>query len=208
MKLKKCPNNHFYDAKTSEFCPHCPASVPKPVLESNPMSESPHPLDIIVKTENAQKDIPVTTPSLQIAEPLSSSRATPDSTDQKTVAVWEAPSGSEPVVGWLVCVKGSYFGQSFSLKTGNNNVGRSMDMDIPLAQENTISRNRHCVITFEPEKQDYFIQPGESTGLTYLNSEVVMSIKTINTRDIIKLGNCEFSFFPLCGDNFNWKNVI
>ena len=205
MKLKKCLNNHFYDAEANKLCPHCPVSLHSPKPEANPIVELPHPLDIIVKTENAQDGVSVSTSHL---EPASSSKAIPDSTDQKTVAVWETPSGLEPVVGWIVCVKGSYFGQSFTLKTGNNSVGRSMDMNIPLAQENTISRNRHCIITFEPEKQEFFIQPGESTGLSYLNGEVVMSFTRLSERDTISIGSCEFVFYPLCCDNFNWKNVI
>jgi hypothetical protein len=130
------------------------------------------------------------------------------SSEMKTVAMWEAPAGSEPITGWLVCVRGSYFGQSFDLKAGNNSVGRSMDMDVPLAQEDTVSRNRHCIITFEPEKQAFFIQPGEGGGLTYLNSNLVTTFTKINARDKINLGNCEFIFYPLCGDKFSWKNVI
>jgi hypothetical protein len=126
----------------------------------------------------------------------------------KTVALWNAPTGTEPVVGWLVCVKGSYFGQSFTLKAGNNSIGRSLDMDVPLAQENTVSRNRHCLITFEPENRDFFIQPGESSGLTYLNGTLIMSFTKMGIRDHIKLGSCEFIFYPLCDDTFTWDDMI
>ena len=132
----------------------------------------------------------------------------PISDDSKTVALWDSPSGTEPVVGWLVCVKGSYFGESFNLKAGNNSVGRSMDMDIPLAQENSISRSRHCVITFEPEKQEYFIRSVEGVGATYLNDEAVTAFTQVKEYDVIKIGNCEFIFYPLCGNNFSWENVI
>jgi len=148
---------------------------------------------------------PLSTPAVVSPEvPLSP----PVSGDMKTVAMWNAPNGTEPVVGWLVCVKGIYFGQSFSLKTGNNSVGRSMEMDVPLAQVSTISRIRHCIITYEPEKKEFFVQPGESSGLTYLNGNLVLSFTRINARDTIKLGSCEFVFYPLCGERFDWKNYI
>lgn len=166
MKLKKCFNNHFYNASENERCPFCPAPV--------------------------------------VAEPV----VTPPSVseDQKTVAVWDAPSGADPVVGWLVCVKGEYFGQSFNLKTGNNSVGRAMNMDIPLAQEPSVSRNKHCVITFEPQNQVFYIQQGESSGLTYLNGNIVMTPTQMNAQDKIKLGTAEFILIPFCMDGFRWED--
>ena len=205
MKLKKCSNNHYYNENTNEFCPHCP--VPPILIEAQlPIIESTSELR---SAQEYVPETPVFRPAAPAAVPIASEGSElPTTDDQKTVAVWDAPSGTEPVVGWIICVKGSYFGQSFVLKTGNNSVGRSMDMDIPLAQENTISRNRHCTITFEPEKQEFFIQPGESTGLIYLNGEVVMTVTRLIERDAVRIGNCEFVFYPLCGDKFNWKNVI
>lgn len=131
-----------------------------------------------------------------------------DINDVKTVALWNSPSGTEPIVGWLVCVKGEYFGQSFDLKTGNNAVGRAMNMDIPLAQEPSVSRNKHCVITFEPQNQVFYIQQGESSGLTYVNGEMVMSPTIIKEQDRIKLGAAEFLLIPFCADGFRWEDYI
>ncbi len=128
--------------------------------------------------------------------------------DVKTMAVWDAPAGAEPVVGWLVCIQGEYFGQSFPLKTGNNGVGRAMHMDIPLAQEPTVSRNKHCVITFEPQNQEFYIQQGESSGLTYLNDEMVLSPVRMAARDRIRLGKAEFILVPLCTDGFRWEDFM
>ena len=126
----------------------------------------------------------------------------------KTVAIWNAPPGSDPVVGWLVCIKGEYIGQSFSLKSGNNFVGRAMDMDIHLAQEPSVSRNRHCIITYEPNDQVFYIQQGESSGLTYLNGDMVMAPTKINERDIIRIGDTAFLLIPLCVNGFRWEEYI
>ena len=122
--------------------------------------------------------------------------------------MWDAPAGAEPVVGWLVCVKGEYFGQSFALKAGNNGVGRAMNMDVPLAQEPTVSRNKYCIITFEPQSQVFYIQQGESSGLTYLNDEMVMSPHKMAARDRIRLGKAEFILIPLCTDGFRWEEYM
>lgn len=128
-----------------------------------------------------------------------------DTEDVKTVAMWNAPAGIDPVVGWLVCVKGEYFGQSFNLKAGNNTVGRAMNMDIPLAQEPSVSRNKHCVITYEPLNQVFYIQQGESSGLTYLNGEMVMFPTKMKEQDRIKLGTVELLLIPFCTNGFRWE---
>ena len=199
MKLKKCPNNHFYNADEHKNCPQCAL-----LKEKEPITKNPHITDKTDSVINTGVSAEFSVAVISASQPIAQS----GSTDMKTVAMWNAPTGSEPVVGWLVCIKGTYMGQSFILKTGNNNIGRSMDMDVPLAQENTVSRNRHCIITFEPEKQEFFIQPGESSGLTYLNGELALTIVKLSMRDKIKLGNCEFVFFPLCDGKFNWKDLI
>jgi hypothetical protein len=123
--------------------------------------------------------------------------------DVKTMAIYNF-SDSEPVVGWLVCVKGAYIGQSFNLKTGRNNIGRAMNMDVPLAQEPSVSRNIHAVLTYEPQKRAFYLQAGESSGLTYLNDELVMSFVAIKAYDRIRIGGGEFIFIPFCGENFTW----
>ena len=125
-----------------------------------------------------------------------------------TSAMWNTPTAVEPVVGWLVCVKGVNFGQSFNMKAGNNSIGRAIDMDIYLAQEKSVSRNKHCIITFEPNSQSFFIQQGESRGLTYLNGEMVMAPTKMKANDSIRIGQAEFVFIPLCVDGFRWENHL
>ena len=131
-----------------------------------------------------------------------------DAEDVKTVAVWSAPGGSEPVVGWLVCVKGEYIGQSFNIKSGNNAVGRSMNMDVHLAKEQSVSRHKHCIITYEPNSQAYYVQQGESSGITYLNGNMVMTPTEIKARDSIRIGKAEFILIPLCVDGFRWDGLV
>jgi len=128
--------------------------------------------------------------------------------DMKTVAFYHNAAGSEPVVGWLVCVKGAYLGEGFPLKAGRNNIGRAMDNDVPLAQEMSISRKCHAVLTFDPKKCSFFVQPGESSGLTYLNEELVMTFRPLKAYDKIQLGEAELLFAPFCGDAFAWEDYI
>lgn len=171
--------------------------VSEPIRPQSPVEE---------QVSNGVSHTSLTHSSLQEAVDAVTSHK--DTEDVKTVAMWNAPVGSEPVVGWLICVKGEYFGQSFSLKAGNNSVGRAMNMDIHLAQEDSVSRNKHCVVTYEPNTQVFFVQQGESSGLTYLNGEMIMTPSKMKAKDRIKVGQAEFLLIPLCVDGFKWEDYL
>lgn len=124
----------------------------------------------------------------------------------KTIAIYSDLSDDEPVVGWLVCIKGAYFGQSFHLIAGKNLIGRSPMMDIVLENEDSISRNTHAVVIYEPKKRIFILQAGESKGLTYLNDDLILEYKTLHAYDKIQLGECELLFVPFCNENFTWDS--
>jgi len=123
--------------------------------------------------------------------------------ESKTVAFYD--NEVEPVIGWLVCVKGEYLGIGFPLKTGRNMIGRSATMDIALVKDISISRNCHTIITYEPQKQLFYVQPGEANGLTYVNEELLMLPQQICDYDKIQIGNSLFILRSLCGEGFSWE---
>ncbi|MGN0370217.1 MAG: FHA domain-containing protein [Butyrivibrio sp.] len=131
----------------------------------------------------------------------------PEYDSAKTVGVY-ADVQTEPVVGWLVCVKGESIGESFNLKAGKNAIGRGGGMDVMLAKERSVSRDKHAVITYEPKKKNFFIQPGESSGLVYLNDELLMSFSQLTAYDSIQLGEAVFKFVPFCGESFIWEDWL
>lgn len=113
---------------------------------------------------------------------------------------------SEPVVGWLVCIGGCYFGECFKIFAGKNSIGRSEENRIVIANDNSISRNKHALLVYEPKKRNFYIQPGDSSGLTYLNDDYITESKKMNARDIVELGDSKFMFIPLCGEDFSWED--
>ena len=150
-------------------------------------------------------------PSAQQAPPLGEAirSATAAQDDSKTVGIYNIPNTSgAPVVGWLVCVKGESVGESFNIRSGRNNIGRAVSMDISLVKEKSVSRERHCSITFEPKQKKFFLQSGESSGLTYVNDELVMTYVTLNNHDKILLGNSMFVFIRLVDEHFTWDDYI
>lgn len=147
---------------------------------------------------------------VQEAQPLLASvnavRETVHYEEARTVAFYD--NEAEPVVGWLVCVKGEYFGVSFPLKTGKNTIGRSSRMDVALTKEVSISRDRHAILTYEPRKRQFFVQPGEGNGLTYVNDDLLMMPQEIQDYDVVQVGNGVFVFRTLCGDKFTWDTYM
>jgi len=127
--------------------------------------------------------------------------------DVKTMAFYNF-TDAEPVVGWLVCVAGEYFGESFNLKTGQNFIGRNLTMDVPLAKDTRVSRVKHAIITYDPQNRIFFIGPGESSGLTYLNGNLLLAHQPLKAYEKVKAGNSEFIFIPCCGEHFAWEEYI
>lgn len=114
----------------------------------------------------------------------------------------------DPVVGWLVCIRGKHFGESFNIAAGKNSIGRSANNHIVLWKDNSVSREKHAMVIYEPKKRNFYVQPGDSSGLTYLNDEYITESKRLASGDIVELGDCQFIFIPLCGEKFTWEDYI
>ncbi len=114
----------------------------------------------------------------------------------------------DPVVGWMVCIEGKHFGESFEIKAGMNSIGRESGNKIVLSNDESVSRDKHALITYEPKHREFYLKPGDSSGLTYLNDEYITETKKLSKDDTIEIGNCKFIFVPLCGDSFTWEDHI
>lgn len=248
MKLKKCPEKHFYDADKYDECPHCAKKVKKPSTEKREENTSNRTSDKTVSLSQAsyqessktvylpetesiaggvskttqrtgnftvplfpEEDFPVQESekiekvsdfAREVAEKSASVHAMQNS-GEKTVAFYNT-GGTEPVVGWLVCVKGEYVGESFNLKEGQNFIGRSLGMDIALVNEKTVSREFHAGIIFDPVEKTFYAVPGHSNGLTYVNGSILFSALPLKAYDEIQLGKSLYVFMPFCGDSFSW----
>ena len=91
---------------------------------------------------------------------------------------------------------------------GQNSLGRSAGNNIMLPRENSVSREKHAFITFDPQNMDFYIQKGESSGLTYLDGKLIMSFEKMEAYSKITMGTSEFVFVPFCGERFKWSDYI
>lgn len=125
MKIAKCENNHYYDADKYKSCPHC-----------REMKNGSYSAEIQFDKTEALTELIDTGHKAD---------------DEVTVAYYSNTIQTNPVVGWLVCTKGAGFGESHSLKSGRNFVGRDSSMDVVLSGDKSISRNKHAIIVYDPK---------------------------------------------------------
>lgn len=126
----------------------------------------------------------------------------------KTVAYYDDFSETEPPTGWLVCVKGVYQGQAFGCKAGRNRIGRNANFDISLMNDVSITREPHAILIYEPKQRVFYLQNGTGDGLVYLNGSLLFSHEQLHAYDKVQIGNAEFVFLPLCGEQFTWDDYI
>lgn len=114
---------------------------------------------------------------------------------------------ADPTVGWVVCVKGPYYGQSFRLHSGKNKIGRSQEFDVRLLNDDSVSRSCVASIVFDTKNSAFSIIPGDSDSLCYVSGEALYERRALMGYEQIELGDSErnmFVFVPLCGEHFNW----
>ena len=179
MGMKRCESGHYYDAGKHVVCPLCAAVdvAPKPV-QAAAVQAPPQP---------------------RAGAPISPQDA------GKTVGVMKKEKGIDPVVGWLVCVAGPERGADFRLRGEKNYIGRANTMDVCIARDETVSRENHAAVSYNPKKKTFKILPGEGRGLVYLNGDEVDGPMDIRHGDKIELGQTSLMFVPLCGEEFDWE---
>lgn len=113
--------------------------------------------------------------------------------------------GRDPLAGFLVIIGGPGHGLSSELFYGVNSVGRHTRNRVSLDHgDERISRDAHCLITYDPASRKFFLQPGEGPNLTCLDGDPVSAPTELSAGAHIGLGDTLLRFVPLCGDDFDW----
>lgn len=129
----------------------------------------------------------------------------------KTIGKYLSTSGEtiSPVVGWIIGVKGSCFGQSFPIKSGKNRIARSSDADIKLLNDESVSRTCVGSVVYDAKANDFSILPGESDSLTYIEGSALYERRVLKGFEEIEFGDSgknKYIFVPLCGEKFQWNS--
>ena len=190
MAMTRCSHGHFYDAAKHTACPYC--GVGADVVEGKTRRVPDH-----VGAAPAAPAAPA------IVAPVAPPAGAADS--GVTRAVYrDASTGISPVIGWLVCVEGPDKGRDFRIHSEKNFIGRSATMDIAITGDESVSRERHASVAYDPKRRATWILPGEAAGLVYLNDQLVNTPMKLAARDTIEVGKTKLMFWPLCDDQFHW----
>ena len=186
--MVRCSEGHFYDPAKHGACPWCA----KPLELGGGAGADP--------TAGKTKPVAAVEAALSPAPPASAA-----SMAGVTKRVGPKELGIDPVVGWLVCVDGPDKGRDYRIHSERNFIGRAHSMDICINGDDTISREKHAILSFDPKKKQYWIQPGDSTGLVYLNGEAVYVPQPLQARDTIEIGQSKLQFIPFVNETFQWQ---
>ena len=195
MNVQKCANGlHFYDVDSYSSCPHCNGAVPRHGNLTAPVRPGGDPqtvpLDSVVSGGGGEVN-----PPEDVTVPFWGSD-------------WQGSVKLNPVVGWLVCVDGpsTLIGQSFPLKAGGNFIGREKDMDVAIAGDITVARQKHVEIIYEPNERKFTIHRGGSKELSYLGKKVILEQETLEAGNTITIGKTQLVFVPFCTpENHFWQ---
>lgn len=236
MDLKRCNNGHFYDGDSYASCPHCAGGVePNYAGAASPYDMNDYGMDmgqqgygqpdmmnnyagsVTEKIDSAFDDVYSNTSeadsglenTVSLQGIIDGLKTEPEGEDEQgvTVGFFENAIGSDPVVGWLVCVEGKHFGEDFKLKAGKNFIGRSSKMDVCLSGDTSVSREKHLIVLYDPNTNVFIVQSGDSKELSYHNEKLVLSPVELEPYDVLKVGSTKLLFIPFCSEKFTWKIV-
>lgn len=111
----------------------------------------------------------------------------------------------DPVVGWIVVIKGPGQGNFLKLGYGRNSIGRSNSNRVSLDFGDTsIAHSRHAVLTYDTRQREFFIQQGYDKRMMLVNKTPLLQPTQIESGARIDLGETRLMFVALCSKQFDW----
>lgn len=218
----KCKNGHWYDPNMYRNCPHCKrAGEQLRLILDEDVEEDDRTVSIaeVDVSLGEQLDRLGVLGGLESAEDsgahgkqdmagggliLGMAGGSREEEDRTISFGFFGMGAKKPVTGWLVCTSGKMRGQDFRLHAGKNFVGRSPSMDVVLAEDRAVSRNRHCAITYDPVGNGFYVVPSGG-NLVYYNGKMIEDVKRLRLGDKIQIGDTILVFVPFCQEGITWE---
>ena len=199
-QLTQCPNGHYYNSAYHTSCPICAEGGAIPPTE--PFSGTPASPAIEPTAPMENGSFPRTEP------PFAAHSAQPASPFQPTIIGGDLniDGGTDPVVGWLVCIEGPVRGNDYRLHAGYNYIGREIG-DVRISGDQQISSQNHAMIAYDDTESTYYVGPSAGRNLIKVNGKTVLNAVELHSYDIVSIGTTKLMFVALCGEHFNWKKV-
>ena len=190
MQMKQCEKvGHFYDASIHSECPYCNSELNNATRPLDPgLTMPPENLGGSDKTR------------------AGGAAYNPQGEDDgRTQVVIKKELGIDPVVGWIVTVNGPEKGRDYRIHADNNFIGRHEKNDICIRGDDTISRERHAVISYDARDNKYYFSPGDGRSIVRHNDKSIFMTVELNAFDTVEIGKTQLVFVPLCTERFKWE---
>ncbi len=108
--------------------------------------------------------------------------------------------------GLLILAEGPQRGRVFAVNLGRNRIGRGPENDIIIDTGDTaISKDDHLVLAADPKNRRYFLVPGNSTNLAYVDDRPLLESCEIADKAVIQIGETKLVFIQLLGNYLEWS---
>lgn len=127
-------------------------------------------------------------------------------TRSETVGELSTSPASALAAGWLCVTNGPHRGSTHPIRMGRNKVGRGPANQIVLAVgDDAISTDAHVVVAADPKTRRFFIVPGDSTNIAYVDGEPLLAAVEVVDRAKLQLGLTEIVFIQCLGNYVDWS---
>lgn len=194
MAVVQCEKDHYYDNEEYEQCPHCAK-----LKEKGNTREEPPTVSIVQESRQIEKFV---VEYLNKISEINRSSAHTDEDLDRTISIFERQGLSKCISGWLVCIQGEEYGQSFPLYAGVNRIGRSHSNEIVL-NDPKVSREEHCSVIYEEKKNIFYLFP-KAGNLVYIGDEAVKQAQELKHGQIATIGEAKLEFVAYCMGEKKW----
>ncbi len=202
--ITRCNNGHWYDSGVNRSCPHCKLNSEKLSIRLDDVEEDDRTISIAEVDISLGEELGAIIGN-SINAPLPMNTGVQNTDDDKTISFGFFDVASlPPVTGWLVCTTGTEKGKDFRLHSGKNFIGRSTSMDVVIVDDKTISREKHCSVTYDPKGNQFYVS-AEGGNIVYLNDEIVEQPAELHEGDVVIVGETRLQFIPFCKEERTWE---
>lgn len=191
VNMQICANGHYYDGSRYTECPYC---KPNQQPEYAPPIQSGNP-GVTVPADAQSPNNPGVTVPADGYTPVTPYGGQGGADEGKTVSFEQTENGVRPVVGWLVCIDGPDKGRDYRLHTNYNFVGRGANMDVCIAHDQAIKRDKHFSVSYDARHNRFFAYMGNGEEMVYLNDQPLSPAGTpLNSGDKIEVAGTTLLF--------------
>ena len=127
-----------------------------------------------------------------------------EESDRTVGYLWDGgDEETQPVVGWLVCVRGAECGRDWKLSYGRNDIGTQPPADILLNTSEHLKECRVCSVICDEKHKKTILDPGKGP-LVYYNNKLILEPVELKNGDEIGIEGYVLCFQGFCGIQKNY----